>query len=701
MKRKTTRACQSGATVEIRLKADQSQSKPHRKILPCGQTLAPLGSRNVWAKTRPSLWNRFGIRTVVTLGALTVAGLGSPAWGASAHGIARGPLFKGGISGTTALEFAGWRPHAIARWIAPSGVPTPAEPGFAEPRNVEPLFGDLRWAVLRQLESLPEAQWVAGVDGLLQQYGESTRQALVLLAGSPERATGTRAVQERRARLRDLALERVAHGLRDSGPAWDKALQAGLDLRGLRAQGVGEPMETALAYRLACLRLAARLQRTDWAEAIAAQLLRRTGKSEASADMQESGQALQPADWEARMAHAEAQESLFHLFGLRFEDYEAFQAFPRLSAQALPAYRQAFLAGAQRESELQERLLQQSAEHAVVLLSHPDARLRRAAVRRMIEAVGEQALPLQEVLTHLQARLHQESSEPVFDALLRATFELALAAGPESRLAAELRASLYSLRATIPTPLAAALMNGIERLPRREGLPLSDYQAATELLLDLFDRELRLDSDSTVQILQSWGRLSAHSPEHDEARKARCEQHILGLMVGANEAERVRVAAAEALASSKVGAEAMARIVQLLVDPESPDELRLDGYPLVKAALSRTSLTEPQTQQLLEALMRDWGSPNADLARRALGWVGELALTEALYARERSDGTPLARAMEVLYATPAAGLRTELMRFVAQVAQATGQTSWTIPCSTLSWPRGCIATATWWLTWRP
>lgn len=532
----------------------------------------------------------------------------------------------------------------------------------------EPLFGDLRWVLLRRLESLPESQWPAGVEALLDQYGDPTRQALILLAGAPDRAGRTRAVEERSIRLRALALERVREGLRQAAPAWEKALEVGLDLRGLRAQGIGEPIESALSYRLACLRLAARLQRTDWAEAIAAHLLRRSAHSDAAVPQTSEDQPPASAEWESRMAHAEAQEALFHLFGVRFEDYEAFQEFPRLSAQVQPHYRAAFLAGAEREGKLQERLLRQSAPYAIELLSHPDAHLRRAAVQRMIEAVGEQALPLQEVLQHLQARLHEESSELVFDALLRAAFELALAAGPESRLAAELRASLYSLGSTIPTPLAATLMNGIERLPRKDGLPATDYEAATELLLDLFAGELRLDSDGTVQVLQAWGRLSAQTPEPDREKKARCEQRVLGLMVGAHEAERVRVAAAEALASAKIGAEALERIVQLLEDPESPDELRLDGYPLVKGA----ELTETQTQRLLDALMRDWGSTNADLATRALAWVGGLNLTEALLARERADGTPLQRAMEVLHTTQTQGLRVPLMAFVRDGSEGAG-----------------------------
>ena len=87
------------------------------------------------------------------------------------------------------------------------------------------------------METLPESQWSTQVDAWLAEQGHEARQALVLLAGAPERTERTQVLAERRARMRNNALERVRVGLESQPAVWEKAIAVGLDLHGLRAQG--------------------------------------------------------------------------------------------------------------------------------------------------------------------------------------------------------------------------------------------------------------------------------------------------------------------------------------------------------------------------------------------------------------------------------------------------------------------------------
>ena len=236
------------------------------------------------------------------------------------------------------------------------------------------------------------------------------------------------------------------------------------------------------------------MDRSDWAEAVATALLRRDQIAAQSAER--SSQEIAQL-WEQRIAHATAQETLFQLYGVRFAHYEAFQAFPRVGCGGAAAVPRCLPGRGRSRVRPPTGVARGVTNLAVRFLSHEDARLRRAAVQRMIDAVGEQSIPLKEVLDHLQARLREETSETVFEALLQAGFELALAAGPESRLASDWRDHLFGLRETSPDLLGPALMDGFERLPRSAGLPASDYAQASELMIDLFEGSLRLDAHAT------------------------------------------------------------------------------------------------------------------------------------------------------------------------------------------------------------
>ena len=181
-------------------------------------------------------------------------------------------------------------------------------------------------------------------------------------------------------------------------------------------------------------------------------------------------------------------------------------------------------------------------------------------------------------------------------------------------------------------------------------------------------------------------------------KKARCEGWLLDLMVAPQESERVRVAAAEALASASIGPQAIPRLVTLLADPATPDALRLDGYPLVQQARGSKPLEEDQGNRLLDALLRDWGSSNGDLASRALGWVDELELTERMWQRQHADRGPLGSRHGGLVEDPSGRFAYpthSIPRRNGRSHRTTAEFGGVIPSRVRPWKRGCKRKAPW------
>ncbi|MCB9909537.1 MAG: hypothetical protein H6829_04635 [Planctomycetes bacterium] len=493
------------------------------------------------------------------------------------------------------------------------------------------------------------AEWTA-------QLGDPAREALVLLAGGQEGPGLTVGVLERRERLRALALHAVETGLQSAPEAWQRCFDRGLNPN-------SEAGGRSLEFGLAAMRVAAKLGRIDWADAIAANLA-----SEAS--LAPTSEAL---PWRHRFLHREAQSALFQLIGLRFVNREEYEGFPRLPGETQARYRDAFLKAAEREFQLRKQLLDKDGSTAPALLRSSDVRLRELAVQRLIEAVANQSLAVGQVRQELMARLDLEGDARVFHRLLQGLTDLAAAAGEDSEAALELRSHLERLAQTVPSPLAPTLLAALERLPRPGELQATaDWRMATGLLLSMFQPELRLDSDTTVQVLRSWSRIHAQASglTLEGELKGHAEERVLDLMVDPGEPERVRLAAAEALATANIGAESVRRIVSVLQSSSSSNHLRMVCYPLIAEAHKRLPWEALGGEALVEALLRDLQSNDADLSHMAIGLARSSMILDRLVVLERERGTVLPPCMSALEASPSADWRRSLLGLIRDLSQA-------------------------------
>ncbi len=526
------------------------------------------------------------------------------------------------------------------------------------------------WSVLRRLESVGEENFNDNAREWVRSFGDPVVESLILMAGAQEGPGWTVGVQERRARLRNMARNLVETGLRDAPDVWQPLLESGLQ----------PDSERSLEMRLACLRLCATLGRLESASDAASYLLTQDqlAQDKLTQDSRDPGGSTASGasgpsrvSWSHRMLHREAQAALFALLGVRFENREEFQAFPRLPEDVQRRYSRAFAQAAEREYLLQERLLQAESQTAVDLLSSSDWRLRQAAALRLIGAVGAQSESVAHVRERLLKQVPEECHILVFHQLLQALSDLALAAGPESATMADLRATLESVVLDAPAPLAPALMSAFERLPQTgEAQSLEDWRLATTLLQSLFRPELRLDGDTTAQVLRSWSRITTQVSglATDATLKRGIEQHILDFMVDPGEPERVRLAAAEALAHANISEAAVKRIAIVLRSPESSTHLRMVCYPLLLGTTSRLDWDTEDGQGLLRALLRDMQATDVNLASMSVALAKDPIILDRLISLEKERGTVLPAALAALESSPNSELRQTLLPLIKDLS---------------------------------
>ncbi|MEZ6018538.1 MAG: hypothetical protein R3F17_00085 [Planctomycetota bacterium] len=534
-----------------------------------------------------------------------------------------------------------------------SGVSS-AVPAASDPARIVRAAGygtESAWSILRQLESVPEAGFPARCAEELETDHGRTARALVLMAGAASNPGWTVGVKERRESLRNLARAQVRLGLENDGARW----------RELLGSGLGGQESGGLEFTLACIRLVAELDLWDFAPQVAQYLyLDRTTQPE-----------LGNPNPVERLLHREAQQTLFQLCGVRFATREEFQALPELKSGQRAFYRESLLRAWDRERTLRLELLRKDAQSGLALLRAQDPGLRVAAIERLVGAIGEQTLPLAQVRGELLARLARETNPEVFPRLLQAVSELALAAGPDSDSVGELREALLRLVPDLPTPLAPSLISAFERLPRGGAdRGLSDWRAASDLLLALFEPQLWLDGDTTAGVLRSWSQINAdlEGVLPDEGRKERCEQRMLDLLVDPGEPERVRLAAAETLGGARLGVAGVKRIIDELGRRDASNHLRLVCYPLVTGALERLPWDQLPTGELLDALLADIGSQDVDLSHLAISVARRPLILDRLVVLERERGQVLPVCMRALGEAPSNAIRRELLPLIEELS---------------------------------